>query len=235
MKRQSAYKIFIFLVMPCVLLILSCSRPEQPKESSKVTTEPAAETMVGTIVAMGDSLTAGYNLSPEEAYPAILQKLLLKEGYPYRVINAGISGETSSGALSRVEWVLTTQPDIIILETGANDGLRGIDPKVTRNNMEKIVGFFQSKKVTVLLTGMRMTPNLGLKFTQEFNQIYKNIAQKYNLILMPFFLEDVGGEPKLNLPDGIHPNQEGYRIIARNLLPYVIEAIKQREKEYVRE
>ena len=151
------------------------------------------------------------------------------------MINAGISGETSSGALTRVEWVLTIKPDIIILETGANDGLRGIDPGITQSNIEKIVTFFQAKKVTVLLTGMRMTPNLGIKFTREFARIYKNTARKYDLILMPFFLKDVAGEPKLNLPDGIHPTKEGHRIIARNLLPYVIKAIDQREKTHARD
>ena len=234
MKCLSIYKIALLFLLLLTQMIWSCNRTE-PKEAPISKKSEPATVATGTIVAMGDSLTAGYHLSPADAYPAILQKLLKKKGVSYRVINAGISGETSSGALTRVEWVLTIQPDIIILETGANDGLRGIDPEITQSNIEKIVAFFQVKKVKVLLTGMRMTPNLGIKFTREFAQIYKDTARKYDLILMPFFLKDVAGKPQLSLPDGIHPTKEGYQIIARNLLPYVIKAIDQREKTDARD
>jgi acyl-CoA thioesterase I len=234
MKPLSIYKTALLFLLLSTPMIWSCNRTEPEEASFSEKSAPAAAA-TGTIAAMGDSLTAGYHLSPADAYPAMLQKLLKKKGYSYRVINAGISGETSSGALTRVEWVLTIQPDIIILETGANDGLRGINPEITQSNIEKIVAFFQVKKVTVVLIGMRMTPNLGIKYTQEFAQIYKNTAQKYDLILMPFFLEDVAGEPGLNLPDGLHPIKKGYQIIARNLLPYVIKAIDQREKTHARD
>lgn len=183
---------------------------------------------------MGDSLTAGYGLPPAQAYPAVLEKLLQENGYRYRVINAGISGETSSGALTRVDWVLTTEPDIIILETGANDGLRGIDPELTQRNIEEIISYFQTKKISVVLAGMRMAPNLGFNFTEKFAQIYIDISEKYDLIRMPFFLENVAGNPQLNLPDGIHPNADGYQIVAQNVLPYIIKAITQRENDDAR-
>jgi acyl-CoA thioesterase-1 len=185
----------------------------------------------GTIVAVGDSLTAGLGVNEGEAYPARLEKKLRQAGYDWKVVNAGISGETSSGTLSRIAWVMKLRPDIVILETGANDGLRGIDPAVTRKNIDETVRILKRQNVIVVLAGMRMVTNLGRKFTQEFSGIYPSLARKHGLILMPFFLQGVAGKPSLNQPDGIHPTAEGYRIIMENIYPFARQAIERNKKQ----
>ena len=182
---------------------------QAPTQSASPATSPGNEPR-GVIVCMGDSLTAGYRVDENEAYPARLS--------------------ASSGALARLDWVLTLAPDIVILETGANDGLRGVDPALTRSNIDAIVTRFQSEGVVVVLAGMEMVRNLGPAFTQAFHAIYPDIAETHGLILMPFFLEGVAGNPQLNQPDGIHPTAEGYRIVTANLYPYVREAIARYEK-----
>ncbi|MDJ0991831.1 MAG: arylesterase [Desulfobacterales bacterium] len=202
---------------------------QAPTQSASPATSPGNEPR-GVIVCMGDSLTAGYRVDENEAYPARLSAMLARDGFPYEIINAGVSGETSSGALARLDWVLTLAPDIVILETGANDGLRGVDPALTRSNIDAIVTRFQSEGVVVVLAGMEMVRNLGPVFTQAFRAIYPDIAETHGLILMPFFLEGVAGNPRLNQPDGIHPTAEGYRIVTANLYPYVREAIARYEK-----
>ncbi|PON16295.1 arylesterase [Candidatus Entotheonella serta] len=185
----------------------------------------------GLIVAMGDSLTAGLGVPERQAYPAQLERKLRADGYAFQVINAGVSGETSSGARTRTEWMLTLKPDIVILETGANDGLRGVDPSVTRDNIDAIVKALQAQDVVVLLAGMQMVRNLGESYTHAFAQIYPQVAQRYNLILMPFFLQDVGGEPSLNQSDGIHPTSAGYERVVHNLYPYVTDAIQRLRRQ----
>jgi len=189
--------------------------------------QPAYE---GTIAAVGDSLTAGLGVNEEEAYPARLERKLREAGRQWRVINAGISGETSSGALSRVAWVLKLKPDIVILETGANDGLRGIDPKVTQRNIDETVRILKENKVIVVLAGMRMVSNLGREYTAAFASIYPAVARKHGLVLVPFFLKGVAGDPALNQADGIHPTGEGYRIAAETVYPYVLQAIGMRSR-----
>lgn len=181
----------------------------------------------GTIVAMGDSLTAGLGVNEEDAYPARLERKLSAAGYRWRVINAGISGETSSGALSRVLWVLKLKPDIVILETGANDGLRGTNPQLTRKNIEETVRILKENHVVVVLAGMRMVTNLGRKFTEEFYSNYAAISKKYDLVLIPFFLAGVAGDPALNQSDGIHPTADGYRIVTETVYPYVQKEIER--------
>jgi acyl-CoA thioesterase I len=219
----------IFLLFTLGLAWAGCERSDAPQPAAKET--PSRVEFAGTIVAMGDSLTEGLGVAENQSYPAQLQAQLAARGYPYRVVNAGVSGETSSGALSRIEWVLTLKPDLIILETGANDGLRGLDPELTRSNIEKIVEQLQARKIPLVLVGMQMVRNLGPGYTQAFSRIYPQIAKKYGLILMPFFLDQVAGIPQLNQADTIHPTAEGYRIVVQNLLPYVIEAI-QKEKTH---
>ena len=179
----------------------------------------------GTIVAFGDSLTEGYGLDETDAWPSLLHDRLRKEGKTYQVINAGVSGETSQGALSRVEWILKMKPDIVILETGANDGMRGIDPRLTRENIDKIVVKLQASGAKVVLAGMRMLVSLGAAFTRSFEAIYPDIAKNRQLILIPFILEGVAGVRNLNLSDGIHPNAEGHRLMMETVYPYVIQAI----------
>jgi acyl-CoA thioesterase-1 len=215
----------IFLLFTLGLFGAGCERGESPAPVEKAA--PKRVEFAGTIVAMGDSLTEGYGVAEDQAYPALLEAQLAARGYPYRVVNAGVSGETSSGALSRIEWVLTLKPDLIILETGANDGLRGLDPELTRKNIEKIVEIVHARKIPLILAGMRMFRNLGLSYTDAFDRIYPQIAKKYDLILIPFFLDKVAGIPHLNQADTIHPRAEGYQIVVQTLLPYVIQALEK--------
>jgi acyl-CoA thioesterase-1 len=211
------------LALIALVMMSACSREEEPPVA--VTEEIRYE---GTIVAMGDSLTAGLGVPEEQAWPYLLERRLHADGHKYRVVNAGISGETSSGALSRVEWTLTLEPDIVILETGANDGLRGIDPGLTRDNIEKIILALKERGVTVVLAGMRMVTNLGEDYTMEFATIYPELAASHDVILIPFFLEGMAADPALNQPDGIHPTGEGYRVVTDHIYPYVLKAIVRR-------
>ena len=187
----------------------------------------AAQTRPVTIVAMGDSLTEGYGVPEEQTYPALLEKRLHALGPGYRVINAGISGETSSGALSRLQWVLTLKPDIVILETGANDGLRGIDPNLIRNNLSHIVRELKRREVVVVLAGMKIVTNLGPEYTKAFSRIYPEVAAEQDVIFIPFILEGVAGNPEFNQRDGIHPTAEGYAVVLETIWPYVQTAIAE--------
>jgi len=216
-------RVFIGVLLIAVALA-GCDNP--PQETSP---PPAAPTSAGagTIVCMGDSLTAGYGVEEAEAYPALLENRLQAEGFRYRVVNAGVSGETSSGALSRLDWMLTLDPDIVILETGANDGLRGVDPDLTRRNIAAIVSALQAREIVVVLAGMQMVRNLGPAFTESFRILYPDIAQSTGVILIPFFLEGVAGRPALNQADGIHPTAAGYRIIVDHIYPYVLQGIER--------
>ena len=214
-------------LMLCILVLYlsGCTEPDQ-QTSQPAPQQPVHDTE-GVIVAMGDSLTAGFGVAEEEAYPAQLERKLRAAGYPFRVINAGVSGETSSGARTRTEWMLTLKPDIVILETGANDGLRGIDTTLTHQNIEAIVQTLTDRKVVVVLAGMQMVRNLGEAYTTAFAQMYPAVAKKHGLILVPFFLTGVAGDRTLNQSDGIHPTAEGHRIVVDNLYPHVLKAIHQ--------
>jgi len=173
------------------------------------------------IVAFGNSLTAGLGVAAEEAYPARLQRLLQEDGLRYRVINAGVSGDTTAGGLRRVDWVLKSRPDMVILELGANDGLRGLNLQETKTNLERIIQRCQDASVTVVLAGMKLPPNYGADYTKGFERIYPELARRYRLTLIPFFLDGVAGSASLNQADGIHPTSEGYRIIAERVLETV--------------
>lgn len=203
-------------------------RQEQKENVQTDQAETDQATAVRTIVAVGDSLTAGHGLDESDSYPADLEKKLQEDGYRYRVVNAGVSGETSSGTLARMDWILTLKPDIIILETGANDGLRGIDPRLAERNIGAILEKLKEKDVVVVLAGMKMVWNLGPAYVAEFNGIYPRLAKEFDVIFMPFFLEGVAMKRELNLEDGLHPNAKGYRIITDNIYPYVLQAIKRR-------
>lgn len=173
------------------------------------------------IVAFGNSLTAGLGVGPSESYPAQLQQRLDNLGYHYRVVNAGVSGETTAGGVRRVAWVLKSRPVIVILELGANDGLRGLNPDQTRANLEHIIQQLQQARVTVVLAGMKLPPNYGVEYTRAFESIYPALARRYHLELIPFFLDGVAGSTKLNQADGIHPTAEGYRVIVGKILETV--------------
>ena len=175
------------------------------------------------ILFYGDSLTAGYGLSTEEAFPAIVDKTLNQQGKPVKVINAGLSGETSAGGLSRLDWVLRQPVDIFVLELGANDGLRGLPVDETRKNLQLIIDNVKKKNPTVqiVLAGMMVPPNMGPDYTTNFQRIYPDLAKKNNTKLIPFLLQGVAGNEKLNNADGIHPNVEGHKIVATNVLKVV--------------
>jgi acyl-CoA thioesterase-1 len=171
------------------------------------------------IVAFGDSLTAGYGVAPEESYPALLGARLREAGYRYRVINAGVSGDTTAGGLRRVDWALKLKPEIALVELGANDALRGQDLEKTRANLDAIVARFEAGGARVLLLGMRLPPNYGGRYARAFEKMYEDVARARKVPLMPFFLDGVGAVARLNQSDGIHPTAEGYRVIVERLWP----------------
>jgi acyl-CoA thioesterase-1 len=214
------------LIMVFFLYLAGCSG-ESASNDAAPKTAAAKKTTQKTIVAVGDSLTAGLGVDESAAYPAQLQRKLADDGYYFNVVNAGISGETSSGALSRIEWVISAlKPDIIILETGANDGLRGIDPDILRKNLDRIISVIKTNNIEVLLCGMKMLPNMGPEYSKAFTRVYPEIAQKHEIPLVPFFLEGVAGDPRFNQPDRLHPTAKGYRRIVDHIYPYVLNVIK---------
>jgi acyl-CoA thioesterase I len=220
------------LLLTAMLVLLSGCDTEPAAVETSPDRTPSKGVVEGTIVAVGDSLTAGLGVPEEKAYPAVLAQKLKADGYAYEVVNAGVSGETSSGTRSRMEWIVSSlDPDIVILETGANDGLRGIDPRLLASNLDEICALLKKKNIVVLLAGMQMLPNLGPEYTKAFSDIYPRIARKHNLVFMPFILEDVAGVAALNQPDRLHPTAQGYVRIVDNIYPYVLKTIKRhREK-----
>jgi len=217
---------FFFLIFLIPLIVAGCAE-EPPPAASQVKPEKKIENKIdGVIVAVGDSLTEGLGVEEEFAYPALLEKKLRQQGYRYQVVNAGNSGETSSGTLSRIKWVLTLKPDIVILVIGANDGFRGIDPGLIKSNIVAIIKTLKENNVIVVLGGMQIVQNLGRDYTTAFAGLYPEIAQSEDLIFIPFFLADVAADRSLNQADGIHPNAAGYRRIVDTVYPYVTEAIK---------
>ena len=182
---------------------------------------PAEARGEGVIVALGDSLTAGLGVDADEAFPARLQVRLRREGYAYRVVNAGVSGDTTAGGLRRVDWVLRTNPEIVIVALGANDGLRGQSPQAVRANLEEIVARLQAAGARVLLAGMRLPPNYGAEFTKEFEAVFPAVARRAKIAFMPFLLDGVATDPRLNQPDGIHPTAAGHQVIADHLWSYL--------------
>ena len=173
------------------------------------------------LVALGDSLTAGYRLPAEAAFPAVLERELAKRGHAVQVANAGVSGDTTTGGLDRVDWSVPDGTDGVILELGANDMLRGTDPAVTRKALDGIVSRLKARGIPVLLAGMRASANLGPDYVARFDAIYPDLARQYGLVLYPFFLAGVAGERGLNLDDGLHPNPRGVETIVAGILPTV--------------
>ena len=178
------------------------------------------------IVAFGDSLTAGLGVQADESYPAQLQRRLDALGYAYRVINAGVSGDTTAGGLRRVSWILNNKPALVILELGANDGLRGLSVDQTRHNLREIIQRLREAGVAIVLAGMKLPPNYGHDYSTGFEAIYLSLAKDYHLTLIPFFLEGVGGSPSLNQADGIHPTQKGYELVVEQVLKALLPLLK---------
>ena len=211
------------------LALTACSDDPRPAATPPLDTAGTAEVSEGVIVAMGDSLTAGYGVDESQAYPALLQARLQADGYPWKVVNAGISGETSSGARSRLDWVLDRlKPDIVLLTTGANDGLRGIAPNVLEENLLAMVRRLQARGVVTIIGGMRMVGNLGSDYTERFAAVYPAVAATTGARLIPFFLEGVAADRRYNLADGIHPNTAGYRRIVERIYPTVVQTIAEK-------
>ncbi|NJN71096.1 MAG: arylesterase [Nitrospira sp.] len=192
---------------------------------------PSASDTRPRIVAFGDSLTAGLGVQAGESYPAQLQRRLDDLKYPYRVINAGVSGDTTAGGLRRVPWILKNEPELVILELGANDGLRGLSVDQTKSNLRQIVTQLKEAGAAVVLAGMKLPPNYGEDYTTRFEAIYPALAQEYHLPLIPFFLEGVGGASSLNQADGIHPTKEGYEIVAEQVLKVLKAVLSERLQE----
>jgi acyl-CoA thioesterase-1 len=211
----------LVVIAGLIILFSGCTDNKKPADSNQNTTvkDSVTVTKKKTIVFFGNSLTAGYGLSPSQAFPAIIQKKIDSLGLPYLVVNAGVSGETSSGGNTRIDWILRQPVDIFILELGANDGLRGIPLSETKKSLQSIIDKVKAKyPVTKLIfAGMEVPPNMGQTYTTEFRNIYTELATKNAMTLVPFILEGVGGETQLNQEDGIHPTAEGHKIVAENL------------------
>ena len=188
-------------------------------------TRDARATKEIVIVAFGDSLTAGYGLSASDAFPAQLESALRQAGRQVRVINGGVSGETTAGGRARLDWVLTDKPDAAIVELGANDALRGIDPKEASRNLGAILSELKKRNVRVLLAGMLAPSNLGSRYTRAFETIFPDLAAAHDVMLYPFFLDGVAGHPDLQIEDGMHPNSKGVDVMVERMLPVVEKAI----------
>ena len=179
------------------------------------------------LVAFGDSLTAGYNLPESAAFPAQLEKALRAKGFDVEIINAGVSGDTTTSAMGRLDWSIPDGTDGVIMELGANDALRGVDPGLTENNFRIMLQKLQDRGIPVLLAGMLAPRNMGENYVKLFDGMYRPLAAQFNATYYPFFLQGIAGDPKLNLPDGIHPNAEGVAVIVKNILPTVEDFIRQ--------
>jgi acyl-CoA thioesterase I len=212
-------------VCAAALLLAACGRGGPSLSDATATEAPAASSPPAAagstrprVVVLGDSLTAGLGLAPSEAYPALLQRKLAAGGYAWDVVNAGVSGDTSAAGLERADWALDQgHVRILVLELGANDGLRGLPPEEMQKNLGAIIARAQARGIAVLLTGMEAPPNFGPDYTVSFRQVFPALASQYNVPLLPFLLDRVAGIPSLNQGDGIHPNVEGARIVADNV------------------
>jgi len=216
-------RVVLFILGFSMLVCAACAQPDAPPAEVRSSPEAAAPETAPPhvarprIVFLGDSLTAGYGLAKEESVPSLIQSRLRAEGYPYEVVNAGVSGDTSAGGLSRLDWSLEGDVRVLVLELGGNDGLRGLPVASMKRNLTEIITRAQSRGIKVLLTGMEAPPNFGPAYTAEFRQAFRDLSRLPGVVYMPFYLDGVAGIPELNLPDGIHPNAEGSRIIERAL------------------
>lgn len=239
-KYHSLFK--IGLVCLLIGLLLGCdqqpqtnSEAHQAKSSDQLTSQAALPVLSQpsdelTILALGDSLTEGLGVKQDGNYPALLQKALHQKGYTQvKVINSGLSGETSSGLKNRLDWVLQLKPDLTILNIGANDAIRGLPLKLTSDNLNDIIERIQQSGSEVVLAGMQIYDNLGQEYVAGFQDMYPQLAKQHELVMIPFFLEHVAGDPKYNQADMIHPTTAGYELIVnRNVLPTVLPIIKQK-------
>jgi acyl-CoA thioesterase-1 len=209
------------VVLLVVVASSACAQPEPAEErtpppSRSAPVEPVAST-APRIVFLGDSLTAGLGLPMEASVPALIERRLKAEGYGYAVVNAGVSGDTSAGGLNRLEWSLDGDVKVLVIELGANDGLRGLPVANMKRNLAEVIVRARSRGIRVVLTGMEAPPNFGAVYTSEFRDAYRQLAKEHDVIFVPFFLEGVAGIPALNQSDGMHPNAEGARVIEQTV------------------
>jgi acyl-CoA thioesterase-1 len=207
------------LVLIPFALLLACQPPAKPEPATATAPPPAAQSTSNrpTVVFLGDSLTAGYGLAEGEAFPALVAAKLAEEGRPIRLVNAGVSGDTSSGGLARLDWLLQQQPAIVVLGLGANDALRGLPLDQLEANLREIVTRSRAAGAEVVLLGMQITPNLGPDYARGYAAIYPRLAAELDLPLVPFLLDGVAADPELNQADGIHPTAEGQRRVAETV------------------
>jgi acyl-CoA thioesterase-1 len=219
------------LFLGVFLLLAGCGRPSDseraappartdaaPPAQSTPPANPApapADPTAPRVIFLGDSLTAGLGLDPDQSFPAVIQARLTREGYRYTVVNAGVSGDTSAGGLRRLEWAMGEgDPQVLVVALGGNDGLRGLSPEQLEKNLADIIKRAQARKLRVILAGMEAPPNFGEDYTRRFREVYPALATRYKIPLIPFLLEGVAGDPSLNQADGIHPNPRGAQIVA---------------------
>ena len=213
----------LFLSLFMLILFNSCKNSNQNEQENTsqetVAKDKNSASREKVILFFGNSLTAGYGLEQDEAFPAMIQERIDSLNLSYKVINAGLSGETTSGGKNRIDWVLKQNVDVFVLELGANDGLRGIPLEETRKNLQEIIDFVRNKnpETEIIIAGMQIPPNMGQDYTSEFKNIFPELAEKNDVYLIPFLLEGVAGDPDLNQQDGIHPTAEGYEIVTDNV------------------
>jgi len=219
--KQWAVRIGVF----AIVLLAACGSNNTDKQTAPAeqkrekTTDTANTGNAKNVLFYGNSLTAGYGVEPSEAFPVLVQTKIDSLQLPYRVINAGLSGETTAGGLGRIDWILRQRVDVFVLELGGNDGLRGIPLSSTASNLQAIIDKVRKKypEAKMVLAGMQVPPNMGKKYATAFREVFQQLAGKNNITLIPFLLEHVGGIPSLNQGDGIHPNVEGHKIVANNV------------------
>jgi len=203
------------------LLCAACGQPDvgavETRQPSSASSDQTRSARGPRIVFLGDSLTAGYGLAKEESVPALIASHLRAEGYGYEVVNAGVSGDTSAGGLSRLDWSLDGDVRVLVLELGANDGLRGLPVENLKRNLAEVITRATARGIKVVLTGMEAPPNFGAGYTSDFRRVYRELAHEHAVTFVPFYLEGVAGNPALNIADGMHPNAEGARIVERTI------------------
>lgn len=229
MKLKSLYPLLVLPVLLLISSIAACGTPEAPAPVSEpdagTTPDRTNDTIAPDAAAppvvlfLGDSIAAGFGVQPEDAFPALIQERIGAEGWPYEVVNAGTSGDTSAGGLSRIDWLLDHRVAVLVLELGGNDGLRGLPPDVTKSNLQQIIDRTLQRypEARIVLAGMQMPPNMGSLYADQFRDLFPDIAESNDAVLIPFLLEGVGGDRTLNQADGIHPTADGHAIIAETV------------------
>jgi acyl-CoA thioesterase I len=206
---------------------LACKQKENEYGADPLPPQNTKEQNLPKIVAFGNSLTAGHGLALDQSYPALLQNMLEKNGYKYEVVNSGLSGDTTAGGLRRLDWVLQEHPEIVVLELGANDILRGLSIQEMKANLSEMIEKIKASGAQIILAGMEAPTNFGPEYRREVHEAYLNLAEKYDLIFIPFFLEGVAGKTNLNLEDGVHPNPEGTKIVAEKVFKTIEPLLKK--------